>query len=182
MPTRAIAGSTRSTPQNVGQLQARLDLLDRPGPRAGGGAAGHQRDDVCGRALSQQRLRARRRHRRPEMELPAQAPTRRRRASPAATWSTAAWPMTTARSSSTRSTTTPSRSTPRPARRSGTTKLGDINQRRDHDHGAAGGEGQGAGRQQRRRDGRARLADRAGRGRRQDRLARLFARAPMRTC
>ena len=49
--------------------------------------------------------------------------------------------------------------------------------RRDHDHGAAGGEGQGAGRQQRRRDRRARLAHRARREHRQDRLARLLDRA-----
>ena len=51
-------------------------------------------------------------------------------------------------------------STPRPASSSGRRKLGDINTRRDHHHGAAGREGQGAGRQFRRRVRRARLARR----------------------
>ena len=45
--------------------------------------------------------------------------------------------------------------------------------RRDDDDGAAGRQRQGAGRQQRRRVGRAGLADRARREQRQDRLARL---------
>ena len=64
-------------------------------------------------------------------------------------------------------------STPQTGKEVWRTKLGDINERRDDDDGAAGGQGQGAGRQQRRRVRRARLADGARREHRQDRLARL---------
>ena len=98
---------------------------------------------------------------------------RRRRASPAATWSIAAPPMPTARSSSTRSTTRPIALDAETGKELWRTKLGDINARRDDDDGAAGRQGQGAGRQQRRRVRRAGLADRARREHRQDRLARL---------
>ena len=68
---------------------------------------------------------------------------------------------TTARSSSTRSTTTRSRVDAATGQRGLEHQARRHQQGRDHHHGAAGGQGQGAGRQQRRRVRRARLAHRA---------------------
>jgi hypothetical protein len=87
-------------------------------------------------------------------------PMRARRGSPAAMSSIAARRTPTAASSSTRSTMTRSRSTLRPARDCGARARRHRARRDDHD-GASRRQGQGAGRQQRRRARRARLADRA---------------------
>ena len=62
------------------------------------------------------------------------------------------------------------------------TRAGRYQSGREHDHGAAGGEGEGAGGKQRWRVRRARLAHGPRRANRQDRLARVHHRARTATC
>jgi hypothetical protein len=166
------SGLDQITPANVAS-SAGVHLLDRRAARPRSRADRRQQHDVHRRAVSE-----------PVFALdltkpgapvkwkfdPSRAPARR--AWPAATWSTAArvrrrqnllqhagWPDHRARR----------------GHRQGAVahQAGQHRERRDHDHGAAGRQGQGPGRQQRRRAGRARLADGARRQHRQDRLARL---------
>ncbi len=124
---------------------------------SGSRAAHHRRHDVCRQLLSEQGLRARRHDRRSQMDLYAEPGAARPRASPAATWSRAASPTTTARSSLSRSTTTSSRSTPRPARSFGRPRRR-HQPRRNDDDGAPRRQGQSLRRHQRRRAGRSRRA------------------------
>jgi hypothetical protein len=160
---------------------ARLDLLGRRQPRAGGGAAGGRQYHVRGRPAPEQSVRPRRHHRRPQVGVPAADGARGdrgrvlRRRQPRRGLQQRQAVLQHARQ--------PHGGGRRQDRQRGLAHQARRYQHRlDDDDGAARREGQGAGRQQRRRDGGARLAHRARRKHRRDRLARPIRPAPTKTC
>ena len=155
--------------------EGRLDVLDRHPERARRRAAVVGRHDVRRHAVSQRRLRLRPAQSRRPAEVDLQAAAvgggagrrllRRREPRRGVLERTS--------SSTTCSTRRRSPSTPPTGTRGLEDEARRHQQRRDDHDGAARREGEGAGRQQRRRVRRARLAGRAGRRHRQARLARL---------
>ena len=120
-PTRATAASMRSTPPTSGRLRPVLELplgTDR-GQEAAPLVVGDTMYIVAPYPNSLYALDLTKPVAAAEVELRSEARRAARRASPAATSSTAARPTPTGASSSTRSTGRPSRSTRPPARRCG---------------------------------------------------------------